>query len=228
MGNREAFKKVLLNGVRQVITENNEIRDKNLEIIENWIDGMTKDELDQFVKDYENGDRVIPLIIPNGVNAIDYEKCLDLLESLGMSTHKRLRIVRNGVEIMSPIPRLLLELPLKKPIQLLDKKRAISENQDVKNSMTGQVTGPSKSMSVSSAEVPLMLAVGLKNTVREFTKYRGGDKNSELVMAKLADSNLEISQETLERYSEGPEVNNTLKQYLLSMHIEGVIGDVNK
>lgn len=221
MGKKE-FLKEIVDGMTKLISDK-DVRDKNINLITSKINGMSALEMDQFVTDLENGTIVVPVIIPNGSNGIDYENNMNLISKEKLSLHKRIIITKNGKSVMSPIPRLVMELPLKKPIQLLDKKRSIAENQNATNELTGQVTGSSKSVSITSPEIPLMMANGMNKAIKELTKYRGGDKNAEVVLEKLADLGLDITQETLERYSSGPEVNNTLKQFLRSMHLDATV-----
>ncbi len=225
MGNREAFKKVYINGLKEVLAYNTEVRDKNIELFTRKIDSMSDKELDEFIDKLEAREFVMPVTIPNGSNAMDYENNLALIEKHKIGFHKRVKIWRDGVATMSPIPRLIMEVPLKKPIQLLEKKRSIPIDQSNKNILTQQVTGSSKSMSITSPEIPLMAANGQVLSIKEGIKYRGGDVNAEIVLEKLADMGMDIDQNVLERYSSGPEVNNTVKQILLSMHLDMKITD---
>lgn len=222
MGKKE-FLKEIISGVTLLLKGNKQILEQNIALISDKVNNMTNTEMDQFVADLADGKVVIPIIVPEGSGAIDYENNRKLINSEGVSLFHRVIETRDGKEFMSKIPRLVLELPLKKPIQLLDKKRSIAEDQHSVNALTGQVTGASKSVSITSPELPLMMANGMHSAVRELTKYRGGDTSAELVLEKIAELGLDASQETLEKYSSGPEVNNTLKQFLLSMHLEAVI-----
>lgn len=220
MGNREAFKKVYIEGLKAVLVGDDVIRDKNIELFTKYIDGLNDKELDDVVDRLERNEFVLPVFVPNGSKAIDYEHNIELIEKIGVGLHRRVAITRDGVTTMGPIPRLIMEVPIKKPLQLLEKKRSIPADQNSKNILTQQVTGASKSMSITSPEIPLMMANGQFFSIREGIKYRGGDLDAEVVMEKLADMGLDISQETLEKYSKGPEVNNTLKQILFSMHLD--------
>jgi hypothetical protein len=220
MGNREKFKKTYIEGLKAILVGNSEVRDINIKLFTDKIGGMSDSELDNFIEALEKKEILLPIIVPNGSNAIDFENNMNLIENLGVALHKRVAITRDGVTTMGPIPRLIMEVPLKKPLQLLEKKRSIPADQNSKNILTNQVTSSSKSMSVTSPEIPLMMANGQYYSIREAVKYRGGDTNAELVLEKMADMGLDIDQNVLEQYSSGPEVNNTLKQILFSMHLD--------
>lgn len=224
MGRKE-FKEVLLAGVADILKTDKKVSDHNIGLISNLIDGMSDKELDALVDDIANGKSVLPLVVPNG-STIDYEDLLDTAKKRKVQLHKKIITTDGTKRTKGRIPRLVMEVPVKKLAQLVDKKRSIADDQHSVNHLTGQVTGASKSMSITNPELSLWSGNGMSDSIREATKYRGGDINSKLVIEKLAESGMEITQETLERYSSGPEVNNTVKQMLLGMHIDAGIGDI--
>ena len=226
MGRKE-FKEVLLAGVADILKTDKKVSDHNIGLISNLIDGMSDKELDALVEDIANGKSVLPLVVPNG-STIDYEDLLDTTKKRKVQLHKKIITTDGTKRTKGRIPRLVMEVPVKKLAQLVDKKRSIADDQHSVNHLTGQVTGASKSMSITNPELSLWSGNGMSDSIREATKYRGGDINSKLVIEKLAESGMEITQETLERYSSGPEVNNTVKQMLLGMHIDAGIGDIKK
>lgn len=226
MGRKE-FKEVLLAGVADILKTDKKVSDHNIGLISNLIDGMSDKELDALVDDIANGKSVLPLVVPNG-STIDYEDLLDTAKKRKVQLHKKIITIDGNKRTKGRIPRLVMEVPVKKLAQLVDKKRSIADDQHSVNHLTGQVTGASKSMSITNPELSLWSGNGMSDSIREATKYRGGDINSKLVIEKLAESGMEITQETLERYSSGPEVNNTVKQMLLGMHIDAGIGDIKK
>lgn len=226
MGRKE-FKEVLLAGVADILKTDKKVSDHNIGLISNLIDGMSDKELDALVDDIANGKSVLPLVVPNG-STIDYEDLLDTAKKRKVQLHKKIITIDGNKRTKGRIPRLVMEVPVKKLAQLVDKKRSIADDQHSVNHLTGQVTGASKSMSITNPELSLWSGNGMSDSIREATKYRGGDINAKLVIEKLAESGMEITQETLERYSSGPEVNNTVKQMLLGMHIDAGIGDIKK
>lgn len=226
MGRKE-FKEVLLAGVADILKTDKKVSDHNIGLISNLIDDMSDKELDALVEDIANGKSVLPLVVPNG-STIDYEDLLDTAKKRKVQLHKKIITIDGNKRTKGRIPRLVMEVPVKKLAQLVDKKRSIADDQHSVNHLTGQVTGASKSMSITNPELSLWSGNGMSDSIREATKYRGGDINSKLVIEKLAESGMEITQETLERYSSGPEVNNTVKQMLLGMHIDAGIGDIKK
>lgn len=228
MGNKELFKKVLLDGVSEILKGNKKVLEHNIALISNLIDSMNKTELDNFINDLDTGKIVLPLIIPNGSKGIEYEGLKESAKKLNIPTHKKLIVIKNGKKIKYSIPRLILELPVKKLSQLLDKKRSIADDQNSVNHLTGQVTGASKSMSITAPELSLMGTNGQHDSIRELTKYRGGDASAKIVLEKMAELDMPIDQNILEQYSSGPEVNNTVKQLLLGMHIDASIGELKK
>ncbi len=228
MGNRVAFRKIILDGVTEILKGNKDVLEHNIALISELIDSKSDKALEEFVNDLQSGKVIIPLIIPNGSAGIEYEGLKKSAEKLNVKIHKKLVVTKNGRKIKYSIPRLVLELPAKKLSQLLDKKRSIADDQNSINHLTGQVTGASKSMSVSSPELSLMQANGMYDSIKELTKYRGGDANARIAIEKMAELGMPIDQNILEQYSSGPEINNTVKQLLLGMHIDTEIGVIKK
>ena len=226
MGRKE-FKEILLAGVADILKTDKKVSDHNIGLISNLIDDMSDKELESMIEDLENKKSVIPLIVPNG-STIDYEDLLATTKKRKVNLHKKIITIDGNKRTKGRIPRLVMEVPVKKLAQLVDKKRSIADDQHSVNHLTGQVTGASKSMSITNPELSLWSGNGMSDSIREATKYRGGDVNSKLVLEKLAEAGIEITQTTLEQYSSGPEVNNTVKQMLLGMHIDAHIGDIKK
>ncbi len=226
MGRKE-FKAVLISGISDILKTDKKVLDHNIGLISNLIDSLSDKELDVLVEDIANGKSVLPLIVPNG-STIDYEDLLATTKKRKVNLHRKIITTDGDKRTKGRIPRLVMEVPVKKLAQLVDKKRSISDDQHSVNHLTGQVTGVSKSMSITNPELSLMAGNGMYAAIRENTKYRGGDINAKLVIEKLAEAGMEITQETLEKYSSGPEVNNTVKQMLLGMHIDAHIGDIKK
>lgn len=226
MGRKE-FKAEILAGVAEILKTDKKVSDHNIGLISNLIDSLSDKELDILIEDLSTGKVVLPLVVPNG-STIDYEDLLATTKKRKVNLHKKIITIDGNKRTKGRIPRLVMEVPVKKLAQLVDKKRSIADDQHSVNHLTGQVTGASKSMSITNPELSLWAGNGMYAGTKEATKYRGGDINSKLVIEKLAESGMEITQETLEKYSSGPEVNNTVKQLLLGMHIDAHIGDIKK
>lgn len=226
MGRKE-FKDELISGISEVLKTDKKVLDHNIGLISNLIDSMSDRELEAFISDLETSKQIIPVIVPNG-STIEYEDLLNTAKKRKVKLHKKIITTNGNKRTKGRIPRLVMDVPVKKLSQLVDKKRSIADDQHSVNHLTGQVTGASKSMSITNPELSLWRGNGMEDAIRECTKYRGGDINAKLVIEKLAELGIEITQATLEQYSSGPEVNNTVKQLLLGMHIDAGIGDIKK
>lgn len=220
MANRKGFETYFISMIKELITGNKDVLDKNLKLINRLFESMNDKQFELFVSKLESGELVLPIIDPNGANGIDYENNLKLIEKLGIELFQNIIQNDNGSVAISPIKCMILELPGKKPIQFVDKKRSIPKDVNSTNAFTGQVTNSSKSMSLTGPELPLMMANGMHNSIKELVKYRGGDVNAGIALDKLAAMGYDINQSTLEQYSSGPLVNNTFKQFLNGMHID--------
>jgi len=225
MGNRKAFLNEFIDTFKAIIL-NPDVLKVNVDLLTNLINGFTDAEMDKFVDDIEAGHIVVPLIAPDGSGAISYENNLKVVEGRSIKMFKRIKTTTNGESVMSSIPWMVAEVTGRKPIQLLDKKRSVPLDDRSRSTITGQVTNASKSMSITAPEISLMLANGMYKSIIELTRYRGGDEKASLVMKAMASHGIDINQETLAKYSNGPEVNNALKQFLLAMQLDSNIGEM--
>ena len=228
MGSKKEFLDIFIKGAINTIILDSEVRKKNTELITNLIMSFTKEEMDKFVSDLESGKQVIPIIVPDGYNAISYENNINIIEKRKIKLFKRIKVTDGDKTVMSPIPFMVAEVTGRKPIQLLDKKRSIPMDDKSRSTLTGQVTNKSKSMSLTSPEVSLMLSNGMYDSIVELTRYRGGDEAANLIIKTLASHGVAITQEKIKQYANGPEVNSTLKQFLLAMHIDSNINEMNR
>lgn len=111
---------------------------------------------------------------------LNYEEVMAIGEKLGIQWFQR-------IEMTDPITResslttgkyLVLELQVRRQIQHLVKKRSTAQSNRVVDQLTGQVTGDSKSASMSLPELTALNAKGNAQGIIELIKVRGGDKEA--------------------------------------------------
>ena len=73
----------------------------------------------------------------------------------------------------TPVPKLYV--PVRRLIQMLEKKNSASANIDQVNPITGQVTGDSKAASMSDTQTCSLATVGMNQTTKEFLGFRADD-----------------------------------------------------
>lgn len=129
----------------------------------------------------------------------------------------------SGDVFLTPNEYLLLPWPLRRQAQLLVEKISIPESSGSVDDMTGQVTGASKGSKISFNELSLLNAFGLKHTIVELMKYRGGDTKGQAAMNQMIRQTGHASQEVIEPYSGRAQSTVTLKNLLLCMHLDNTL-----
>lgn len=129
----------------------------------------------------------------------------------------------SGDVFLTPNAYLILPWPVRRQAQLLVEKISIPESSGSIDDMTGQVTGSSKGSKLSFNELSLLKAFGLKYTITEFMKYRGGDVQGLAAMNQMIRQTGRVSQEVIEPYSGRAQSSATLKNILLGMHLDNTL-----
>ncbi|QAX96143.1 hypothetical protein [Vibrio phage vB_VmeM-Yong XC32] len=111
---------------------------------------------------------------------MDYEHVMKVGEKLGISWFQRIEMTDSVTRetSLSPVRYLILELQVRRQIQHLVKKRSTASSNKVVDQLSGQVTGDSKSASMSLPELTALNAKGNAQGIIELIKVRGGDKEA--------------------------------------------------
>lgn len=199
---------------------------ENTVIYEKLFKTMSDDEFDSFMGKLESGEIRLAVITPNfGKTGITVENNLKLAEKLGHNFFQRILIEgdENTPSFMTPIPYMVVDLPLRRQAQLLLKKISIPEDNKVVNNLTGQPTGRSKGSKISLPEVQVMASMGLDRTLEEFMKYRGGDTKGFDAMNSSIETTGGVRLDAIKHLSSGVESTNTLRIFLKSMHLDNTL-----
>lgn len=151
----------------------------NKEIYEEMLGKMTNAQFDDYMAKLDSGEETLPLTVPNlSKKRLSVERNLKVGKELGHDFFQRLWLTdpNTGTTYLTPIPYLVVDLPLRRQAQLLNKKISISEDAAHSDVLTGQATGPSKGASLSFPELQTLHAQGLDKTIEELIKFRGGDE----------------------------------------------------
>lgn len=120
----------------------------------------------------------LPIFMPNGWKVkIDHYKNIEIGRELGYEFRQHLFLTdpRTGVCAKTRYKHMVLELPVRRQSQMIDKKISIAEHSRTIDKSTGQVTGPSKGSSFSFPQTYVLYGKGYDATLREFLVARGGD-----------------------------------------------------
>ena len=200
---------------------------ENVELYKNLFNSMNNKEFDKFMQDLRDGKKNLSVIIPNGSKSItaDVENNVKLAKELGFDFFQRLSI-SNSPELpdhLTPNKYMVIKLPVRRAAQMVSKKISIPEDNKSIDMLSGQVTGKSKGSIISNPELQILLGLGLKDSLKELMKMRGGDIGESSAMNSLLFKQGLITQGQVESYSTGVVSKKTLKSYLNSMGIRSTL-----
>ena len=149
-----------------------------------YLSAMSTEEFHAFMLMLKNGEDVLYVNIPNlKDHGVSLDNNLKVAEKLGVQFYQRLKIIdpTTGKRFLTPRKYAVIHLPVRRQIQTI--KSGISVPVDDKHidTMTGQVTGVSRSAKLTLPENYVLYSIGLEKSIAELVKVRGGDTDAQLV-----------------------------------------------
>jgi len=194
----------------------------NKELYANKFKTMSDKDFDAYIEDMEKGKRRLTVVVPHdGSVKITVKNNIAIGRSMGYEFFQRLNRVdpSTGDKYLTPNKYFIYRLPIKRVAQLLSKGIAIPKDSKHVDLATGQVTGDSKSVSITMPEVQMLSGMGMENVLLEVLKFRGGDLGAKSAMINTLYKQGRVDAETLMQYSTGVEGTKTLKNYFIAAHI---------
>ena len=199
---------------------------QNTQIYKDLFASMDNKAFDDFMKAIESGEKNLAIIAPNLTKpSLDIDRNHRIAEKLGHNFYKRIWIQGSGdtPTYLTPIPYMVVKLPLRRQAQLLVKKISIPADNNSVDDFTGQPVGKSKGSKMSYPETMVLAANNLDYSLNEFLKFRGGDLKGFDAMNKSISRTGGVSLKAIEPYASGVESTRYLKSLLTSMHIASVL-----
>lgn len=219
---RQAVQDFILKYIKKIVTG-----DENYNLYVNLFKSMDDKEFDKFMNDLKDGKNTLSVIIPNGSNTIkvSIENNIKIAKELGYDFFQRVKVgaTHDLPAYTTPNKYMILKLPVRRAAQLLSKKISIPEDSKRVDLLTGQVTNASKGSKLTNPELQILLGLGLKKSIVELMKHRGGDLGSGNAMNAMLFTTGVATQEQADRYSTKVESTKTLKAYLQAMHIRSTL-----
>lgn len=115
---------------------------------------------------------------------IDSSRNIRIGKELGYDFYQQLWLTdpKTGACSLTKYEHILLELPVRRQSQMIDKKISIAEHNRTIDKLTGQPTGDSKGSSFSFPQTYVMFAKGYDATLKELMRTRGGDTKAAQVV----------------------------------------------
>lgn len=219
--NRQAAEQFILKYIQKLLPDG-----KNKALYEKMFSEMNDEQFESFMKALQSGETTLNLIAPNFQKvSLNLERNLKIAKELNYNFFQRIWMpaTNNSPRYLTPIPYLVVELPVRRQAQLLVKKISIPEDNNTVDDFTGQPTGRSKGSKVSYPEVQILAAMGLEDTVTELMKYRGGDQKGFDAMNTMISRTGGVSTKAIAPFSSGVESTKTLKAILTAMHLSNTL-----
>lgn len=217
-GNRKAAEAEILKWIGKLIPDSG-----NVEIYQNLFASMDDAAFAVWMEKLERQEIRLAVIAPNLPNGgkLEVERNLKLADELGHNFFERI-LIDNGNDIppyLSPVPYLVVDLPLRRQAQLLVKKISIPEDTKSVDDLTGQPTGKSKGSKISYPETQIMAALNLDNNLTEMLKYRGGDEKGFDALNAAISKTGGVSLKSIEKLGTQVKSTQTLSIMLTCMHL---------
>lgn len=151
---------------------------KNYNRFKAMFDSMKDKDFYDFMEDVKKGDYQLYYHSPNmNGNPMVMKDLIAAAEYLNLKLMHHLVIhdKATGKEFVTPEEYLVVNVPVRRAQQYLNKKISVPDSDQKVNFMSGQVTGESRSANISTPEILILNQRGLKETAKEIVKVRGGD-----------------------------------------------------
>lgn len=195
----------------------------NVKLYKEKFDNMSDEEFHLFMLDLKANKTRLCIISPNfSKPRLEVERNLKIAKELGYKFFQKVKIPKKGTLPAYTTPReyLIIDLPLRRQAQLLDKKASIPEDQSVVDKMTGQPTGKSKGAKFSKPEIEVISALGLDKSLEEILTLRGGDGKGYIALNNSIYRTGGASIEALKPFRGEVKAKAALRVILNGMHIQ--------
>lgn len=200
--------------------------DYSADFYQKYLSGKDDKEFSEYIDRLESGEE--SLVIEEelfGSSNISFEKNLEIARSMGKDFYHYLihTAQKKGVPgFKSAVKCLVLDIPVKRPSQMSEKKITAPTNYSIVNEITGQVTGKSKGASITTPEIGLLSSMGVDLTLEEAMKARGGDSGMQDALFSYLEKTGRVSLEEVRGFSTGVKSIKTAANIFRGMHINPV------
>ncbi len=218
MSNRKNTEDFIIEYIGKLTKGNND----NINLYKDLFSKMSDDEFDTFMLDLDAEKINLVITTPNfGKCKLTTANNLELAKELGHNFFQRVWIpAQNGnPSYLTPVPYLIMDIPVRRQAQLLSKKIAIPEDNNSVDDFTGQPTGKSKGSAITYPELQVLASIGLNQGLTELLKFRGGDEKGFNAMNTMIDRTGSVSIDAIEKYSSGVKSTHSLKTFLTCLHL---------
>lgn len=220
-GNRKAAEQQILADIEAILPGS-----QNPQYYQILFAGMDDEAFDHFMLELEKGDLTLTIIAPNfAKQRLEVSRNFALGKQWGVVFMERIWMDDGDgtPPYLSNDPYPVMEVTGRRQAQLLDKKISVAEDAKSVDDLTGQPTGRSKGSKISFPELQLLAAQGLDDSIIEAIKYRGGDTKGYNAFVDSLSGSGGVSLKAIQGMAGQVESTQTLRTFLLCMHVTSTI-----
>ena len=201
--------------------------DINYKYWKNKFDSMNDKDFDAFMHYLREGKTNIHMFVPPFKVTLQTKELLDAAHKLGVKIMHRIWMndPHTGIKYLTPEEYMVLQLPVRRQQQFLDEKLSVPDNDKTIDGLTGQVTGDSKSCSITNPEIQILHARNLDATLYEFSNVRGGNIRNYAEFKRSLEENGEVKLSQLDPNSR-TRVSVMGQVLLTAMHLDVNLVDI--
>ncbi len=221
MGNRKAATDMILRYIDKILPGS-----PNTEFYRTSLAAMSDKQFGDFINRLDSGEETLTINVPNlGKYKLDLQRNLAIAKELGHEFFEHLLLTdpTTGQLYQTPVKYLVIDLPLRRQVQLLESKSTIPENNKHIDELSGQSTGPSKGSKISFPELQVLFAQGLDSTITELIKFRGGDSKAFNAMNRSIIDTGSVNLEYLSQFGTKVKSVTTLSVLLKTIHLDNTL-----
>lgn len=203
----------------------NEIDDSgdNGIIMRTLLEGLTDKDFWEYVHKINSGEETLAMYLPNHKKVLQQKDLIEISKKhqIPFWHHITHHDKDTGLSYRSIEKHLVLKVPVRRMIQVLDKKISVPENNKFIDNLTGQPAGPSAAAKISFQELMAMYNQGLtKYAIIELIKYRGGDVKGFNAMNRQLIENGTVSLDGILSETGGVKSKETAAAFLTAQHYD--------
>jgi hypothetical protein len=221
MANRKAATDMILRYIDKILPGS-----PNTEFYRTSLAAMSDKAFGAFIDRLDSGEETLTINVPNlGKYKLDLQRNLAIAKELGHEFFEHLLLTdpTTGQLYQTPVKYLVIDLPLRRQVQLLESKSTIPENNKHIDELSGQSTGPSKGSKISFPELQVLFAQGLDSTITELIKFRGGDSKAFNAMNRSIIDTGTVNLEYLSQFGTKVKSVTTLSVLLKTIHLDNTL-----
>lgn len=199
---------------------------ENEAMYETYLSSLSDAEFKRFIDRLDSKEETLTIISPNlDKIKLSTQRLLNMAKDLDHEFFERIWLTdaTTGVEYLTPKKYMVLDLMLRRQVQVLVKKLSVAKDTKHRDMLTGQVTGESQSATLTFPELQVLMSQGLTESVTELAKFRGGDNEA------LADMNRSIHESGGYSLKQADHLNSkvksteTLSNIFKAMHLDNTL-----